>query len=85
MREDDASNLLAAVYTMRRGELDAAITASPDTHKPQPVLHITELATNPMVLATSPDHPLASRDQTPLTQLRDELMVALVGSVALAV
>jgi uncharacterized membrane protein len=41
-----------------------------------------------MVLATSPDHPRASRDQIPLThlrELRDELMVALVGSVALAV
>jgi hypothetical protein len=41
-----------------------------------------------MVLATSPDHPRASRDQIPLThlrELRDELMVALVGSLALAV
>jgi len=58
---------------------------SPDTRTPQPDLRITELATDPMALATSPDHPYANRDQIPLTQRRDELMVALVGSVALAV
>ncbi len=35
----------------------------------------------PMAPSASSDHPLASCDQIPLTQLRDEPMVALVGSV----
>jgi hypothetical protein len=82
VREDYATNLLAPCA--------AAISPSPsppspDTRTPQPDLRITDLATDPMALATSPDHSRASRDQIPLTQRRDELMVALVGSVALTV
>lgn len=76
VREDYATDLLTAV---RRGELDAALTALPDTHKPAPGLRIQELATEPLVLATSPDHHLADHDQIPLTRLRDEPMVALVA------
>lgn len=74
VREDYATGLLAAV---RNGELDVAITALPDARKPPPDLRITELATEPVVLATSLDHPLATRREIPLVALRDELMVAL--------
>lgn len=76
IREDYATDLLDAV---RRGELDAAITALPDTRKPAPDLRINELVTEPLVLATNPDHHLAGRDQVPLSQLRDEPMIALVA------
>lgn len=76
VREDYATDLLAAV---RNGELDAAITALPDNRKPPPGLCITDLITEPVVLATSLDHPLAGRDEIPLAELREELMVALVS------
>lgn len=76
VREDYAIPLLTAV---RNGEIDVAITALPDARKPPTDLRIIELATEPIVLATSLDHPLAGRNQIPLIQLRDETMVALVS------
>lgn len=75
VREDYATGLLTAVS---RGELDAAITALPDARKPPPGLRIAELTADPVMLATPAGHRLAGRDQVPLTQLRDEPMVALV-------
>jgi DNA-binding transcriptional LysR family regulator len=83
VREDDATNLLAAVDTVASSTPPSPPSPpSPDTRKPPPDLRITELATDPMVLAASPDHPLASHDQIPLTQLRDELMVARIPAKA---
>ena len=76
VREDYATALLAAV---RHGELDVAITALPDVRKPAPGVHITELAIEPLMLATCPEHHLGGRDQISLTQLREEAMVALVA------
>jgi DNA-binding transcriptional LysR family regulator len=76
VREDYATNLLAAV---RNGELDLAITALPDTRKPPPDLRVIELATEPVVLATSLDHTLAGYHEVPLVRLREEPMVALVN------
>lgn len=76
VREDYATDLLAAV---RRGELDAAITALPDARKPPSDLRIVELAIEPLVVVTSLDHPLASCEEIPLVRLRGEPMVALVA------
>jgi DNA-binding transcriptional LysR family regulator len=74
VREGYATNLLDAV---RRGELDAAVTALPDTRKPPAAVLVTRLATDPVVLATSLDHPLAGRDEVTVAQLREQPMVAL--------
>jgi DNA-binding transcriptional LysR family regulator len=76
VREDYALALLDAV---RRGELDAAITALPEARRPGPGPRILELATEPVVLAARPDHPLARCDEIPLARLRGEPMVALVA------
>lgn len=76
VREDYATYLLDAV---RRGEIDAAITALPDARKPAPGLRILELATEPVVLATEPGHPLAGRDEVPLARLNSEPMIALAA------
>lgn len=74
--EGYAAELLAAV---QRGELDAAITGLPDTAKPPPGVTVTELAIEPLVLAVSPDHPLAREPGIQLARLRDEPMVTLIG------
>ncbi|MGH3169643.1 MAG: LysR family transcriptional regulator [Trebonia sp.] len=74
VREGYATDLLDAV---RRGEIDAAITALPEARKPAPGLRILELATEPVMLATSPGHPLAQCDEVPLARLRGEPMIAL--------
>jgi DNA-binding transcriptional LysR family regulator len=69
-------SLLAGV---QRGELDAAITGLPDAARPPPGVTVTELATDPLVVAVGPDHPLAGEPGIPLTRLRGEPMVTLVG------
>jgi DNA-binding transcriptional LysR family regulator len=74
--EGYAAELITAV---QRGELDAAITGLPDTAKPPPGVTVTELAIDPLVVAVSPDHPLAREPGIPITRLRDEPMVTLVG------
>jgi DNA-binding transcriptional LysR family regulator len=74
VREDYAAGLLAAV---RRGELDAAITGLPDDRKPPPALRIDKIAREPLVVAASPAHPLASQPGIPITRLEGEPMVAL--------
>jgi DNA-binding transcriptional LysR family regulator len=74
--ENYAAELLAAV---RRGELDAAIAGLPDTARPPSGLTVTELASDPLVVTTRPDHPLARETGIPLTRLRDEPMVALTA------
>jgi DNA-binding transcriptional LysR family regulator len=74
--EGYAAELLTAV---QRGELDAAITGLPDTAKPPPGVTVTELSTDPLMIAASPDHPLAREPGIPLTRLRDEPMVTLAG------
>jgi DNA-binding transcriptional LysR family regulator len=75
-KEGYAAELLTAV---QRGELDVAITGLPDTAQPPTGVNVTELAIEPLVLAVSPDHPLARRPQVPLTRLRDEPMIALAS------
>ena len=75
-KEGYAADLLTAV---QRGELDAAITGLPDTAKPPAGVTVTELVTDPLVLAVSPDHPLARGPGIPLTRLRDEPMITLAG------
>jgi len=74
--EGYAAELLTAV---QRGELDAAITGLPDTTRPPPGVTVTELATDPLVVAVNPDHPLAREPGIALTRLRDEPMVTLAG------
>lgn len=74
VREDYASELLAAV---RRGELDAAITGLPDDRKPTAALRIDRIAREPLVVAASLAHPLASQPGIPLARLEGEPMVAL--------
>jgi DNA-binding transcriptional LysR family regulator len=75
-KEDYAAELLAAV---RRGELDAAITGLPDTARPPSGVAVTELASEPLVIAASLDHPLARETGIPLARLRDEPMVTLTA------
>jgi len=74
VREDYAGELLAAV---RRGELDAAITGLPDDRRPPPGLRIDSIAREPLVVAASPGHRLASQPTIPLARLAGEPMVAL--------
>lgn len=75
-KEDYAADLLAAV---RRGELDAAITGLPDTARPPSGVTVTEMASEPLVVAASLDHPLARETGIPLTRLRDEPMITLAA------
>jgi len=75
-REGYAAELLTAV---QRGDLDAAIAGLPDTAKPPPGVTVTELASDPLVVAVSPDHPLAREPGIPLTRLRDEPMIVLTS------
>lgn len=76
--EGYAAELLTAV---QRGELDAAVAGLPDTAQPPPGVTVTELASDPLVAAVSPEHPLAGEAGIPLARLRNEPMVTLpVGS-----
>jgi DNA-binding transcriptional LysR family regulator len=67
----------ALLDAVRHGELDAAITAIPADRRVPAGLQVTDIATEPLMVATSPAHPLAARPQVTLAQLREEPMITL--------
>jgi len=78
-KEDYAAELLSAV---RRGELDAAITGLPDTARPPSGVTVTELASEPLVVAASLDHPLAREAKIPITRPRLGVRIVLASGEA---
>jgi DNA-binding transcriptional LysR family regulator len=64
---------LELVEAVRNGQLDFAPLGLPDRELPG--VTVTVLATEPMVLACSPDHRLAKRQHVRLAELADEAFV----------
>ncbi len=57
------------------GELDVAFLAS--SADPAPDLRVRELASSPLLLAVTDDHPWASRDSVELAELADQTFIDL--------
>jgi DNA-binding transcriptional LysR family regulator len=72
--EDQTDALLAALAA---GQLDAALIGQGSYDQPPPDVESLLVATEPVVAAAHPTHPLAGRGQVPLRALRAEPMVTL--------
>jgi DNA-binding transcriptional LysR family regulator len=73
LREQPSDLLLEAV---KRGDYHAAVVGLPEPQSPDD-LSIQIIAVEPLVLVTSSDHPLASRQHATIKDLRDQSIVAL--------
>jgi DNA-binding transcriptional LysR family regulator len=74
LREGHTKSLISS---LARGELDFALIGLGPHHRPPKDAHAEQLSTEPVVLAISRGHRLATRRSVTLAQLRDEPMVAL--------
>jgi DNA-binding transcriptional LysR family regulator len=75
--EDETDALLAALAT---GELDAALIGLGRYDRPPPGMESLLAAREPVVVAISPEHPLARRGSITLTALKDTPMVAFTSA-----
>lgn len=75
--EDETDALLAALAT---GGLDAGLIGLGRYDRPPPGMASMLVATEPVVVAVHPQHPLAGRGSISMQALRDEPMITLTSS-----